>query len=160
MDLFPRCEGRGHKADECRGIDLAARLAERGHKTDELSSFLVQGPTALRPEEGSALVRGQRQGFAASVLKHRTVTEVREVCRLVGLPAGGSKEDLVKRIVAAQCVSNQASEEGDRFQACDRERTPPRRRLSMKTHGKPQLSMSSAPETPPRPSARRRSTSD
>lgn len=81
-------------------MDLAARLLMRGHQIGEMTSFLHQEPRDLRPEEGSGKVRAQMQAFAEVLLRQRTLAEVREVCRLCGLPANGPKDELVRSILA------------------------------------------------------------
>jgi len=103
-------------------MDLSARLAARGRDAEAMPNFhtLYQGPSALRSEEGSALVRSQMHDLAAAVLKHRTLAELREVCRLHGAPSQGSKDELLHQLLAmmrrrgdcthSRCASSNAGE--------------------------------------------------
>jgi len=45
------------------------------------------------------MVRGHMQDFAAAVLKHRTLAELREVCLLRGVSCHGSKEDMLNMLL-------------------------------------------------------------
>mmetsp|Transcript_72231 Transcript_72231/g.207308 ORF Transcript_72231/g.207308 Transcript_72231/m.207308 type:complete len:176 (+) Transcript_72231:65-592(+) len=86
-------------------MDLEERLRSRGFaaRLSSLSDvgivFILSGPRQLRPEEGSCLVQKQMGAFASTVLGGRTVAELKEVCRMKGLPSHGAKEELLRRLV-------------------------------------------------------------
>ncbi|CAE8657797.1 unnamed protein product [Polarella glacialis] len=109
------------------GLDLAARLAARGRQSPKSTDFGREcgppGPSALSSVEGSGAVRGQMQGFVASVLRGRTVAELREVCRLQDVPSVGLKEDIIRRLLDPDCVSGQEASPASKG-------SPKRRRVS------------------------------
>uniref|UniRef100_A0A7S1RRZ9 SAP domain-containing protein n=1 Tax=Alexandrium catenella TaxID=2925 RepID=A0A7S1RRZ9_ALECA len=127
------------------GADLATRLARRialpAPACDDLGRDCGPlQPTKLSAAEGSQRLGRQLRAFVATVVRARTMPELREECRLCSLSANGQKEELVERITGAiggfssgRLVETQGS-------------TPPRRRLSIK----------SSEETPPPPPAKRR----
>lgn len=82
--------------------DLADRLASRGMKAPAVDDIgRICGPSEpikLKDDDGSELVRGQMQQFLASVLRGRTVHELRDVCERVGMQVCGVKDDLVRRL--------------------------------------------------------------
>jgi len=132
-------------------MDLAARLVMRGHQLGEMTSFLYQEPGDLRPEGGSAKVREQRRAFAEVLLRQRTLVEVREVCRLCGLPAAGAKDDMVRSILAyAHSKRGDADQKqdasgylGQALRACSVEPTAaPRRRKSSSSSNRKVWTMS------------------
>jgi len=115
--------------------DLVARLAQRGApqppRCDDLGRDCGPPPPGqLRAAEGSERLRRRTRAFVATVVRTRTVPELREECRRCSLPATGQKEELVERL--AETLGGFSTGE-----ACSG--TPRKRRLSVKS-----------PETPPK----------
>mmetsp|Transcript_32106 Transcript_32106/g.100651 ORF Transcript_32106/g.100651 Transcript_32106/m.100651 type:complete len:159 (-) Transcript_32106:61-537(-) len=118
-------------------VSLAARLAVRGAPRPPASDDPGREcgpppPEELRPTEGSLRLRGQAQDFVSTVLRARTLLELREECKSCSLPVRGQKEKLIARL--AGIISGFST--GGPSEACS---SPPRRRrLSVKS-----------PDTPP-----------
>lgn len=87
---------------------LSMRLVQRGVQLPTNSDIGrecgPEMPSKLQATEGSTWVHVQKQKFTAAVLRCRTVQELREVCRLTGSCAGGTKEDLIKRLAFGESV--------------------------------------------------------
>eukprot|EP00411_Alexandrium_monilatum_P069958 CAMPEP_0175583234 /NCGR_PEP_ID=MMETSP0096-20121207/48547_1 /TAXON_ID=311494 /ORGANISM="Alexandrium monilatum, Strain CCMP3105" /LENGTH=118 /DNA_ID=CAMNT_0016886931 /DNA_START=36 /DNA_END=389 /DNA_ORIENTATION=- len=84
--------------------------------------------------EGSQRLRRQARAFVATVLRVRTVPELREECRRCSLPAGGQKDELVERLAG----SIGGFSTGSPAETATCSSPPKKRRLSFKS-----------PETPP-----------
>mmetsp|Transcript_12818 Transcript_12818/g.30363 ORF Transcript_12818/g.30363 Transcript_12818/m.30363 type:complete len:160 (+) Transcript_12818:79-558(+) len=113
-------------------VSLVARLAERGAPRppacdDPGRECGPLPPAELSATEGSQRLNGQLRAFVATVIRARTVPELREECRLCSLPSAGQKEELVDRLAGAIG----AFSTGNPVDACAS--PPKRRRLSIKS---------------------------
>mmetsp|Transcript_53843 Transcript_53843/g.125229 ORF Transcript_53843/g.125229 Transcript_53843/m.125229 type:complete len:160 (-) Transcript_53843:116-595(-) len=114
--------------------DLVTRLAWRGAPRppsceDPGRECGPLPPPELVAVEGSQRLHKRIRGFVSTVLRARTVPELRDECRRCTLPAAGSKEELVERLAGAL---------GGFSTGCCADSPPRRRRVSVKS-----------PETPP-----------
>eukprot|EP00448_Togula_jolla_P032353 CAMPEP_0170627874 /NCGR_PEP_ID=MMETSP0224-20130122/32287_1 /TAXON_ID=285029 /ORGANISM="Togula jolla, Strain CCCM 725" /LENGTH=167 /DNA_ID=CAMNT_0010955069 /DNA_START=99 /DNA_END=602 /DNA_ORIENTATION=+ len=124
---------------------LSDRLAARGLQlpaTDDPGRACgPAGPAELVAAEGSARLRREVQGLGETVLRMRTVSDLRQVCRLTGMATEGTKDELIRRLVydaKAETVErptkrrrasiSSAFERGDRESAVDSVAVTQRRR--------------------------------